>query len=116
MKTPLIALAAFVAIGAAARGEQPSSSAGSPARAEQVIASWKAKPAEVARTMIKKYGQPQEMTSNRLVWHGNGPWKYSELVNEEIPHSFPMAHTDMLYQSIGYRIDPDKADELIQYD
>jgi len=111
---PMIAsLALGAAVGAA---QQPSSSAGSSMRAEQAIASWKAKPAEVARTMIKKYGQPQEVTSNRLVWHGSGPWKFTELVNEEIPHSFPMPHTDMLYQSIAYRIEPDHADELIQYD
>ncbi|MCA1562116.1 MAG: hypothetical protein LC753_04320 [Acidobacteria bacterium] len=115
MKSLLVALVTFVAISAAAiLAQQPPSS--STARAEQAIASWKAKPAEVARTMIKKYGQPQEVTSNRLVWHNNGPWKFSELVNEEIPHSFPMPHADMLYQSIAYRIEPDKADELIQYD
>jgi hypothetical protein len=34
----------------------------------------------------------------------------------KIPHSFPMAHTDMLYQSITYRIEPEKADELIRHD
>jgi hypothetical protein len=117
MKTPLVTLVTFIAVSAAAvLAQQPSSSTGPTARAEQVIASWKAKPAEVARTMIKKYGQPQEVTANRLVWHNNGPWKFSELVNEEIAHSFPMPHTDMLYQSIAYRIDPEKADELIQYD
>ena len=91
-------LAVAVTVGAA----QQSSPAASPLKAEQVIASWKPKPAEVARTMIKKYGQPQEVTSNRLVWHRNGPWKFTELVNEEVPHSFPMAHTDMLYQAIAY--------------
>src|SRR5918994_345972 len=110
---PAVAVfAVAVTVGAA----QQSSPAASPLKAEQVIASWKPKPAEVARTMIKKYGQPQEVTSNRLVWHRNGPWKFTELVNEEAPNSFPMAHTDMLYQSIAYRIEPEKADELIQYD
>ncbi|MCA1586995.1 MAG: hypothetical protein LC791_20240 [Acidobacteria bacterium] len=38
------------------------------------------------------------------------------LVNEEIPHDFPMPHKDALYQAIDYKIDPDKADELLQYD
>jgi hypothetical protein len=117
MKKLLAPIVVFFAVGAAAGvAQQPPASGGSSMRAEQVIASWKPKPAEVARTMIKKYGQPQEVTSNRLVWHANGPWKFTELVNEEIPHSFPMPHTDMLYQSIAYRIEPDDADELIQYD
>jgi hypothetical protein len=66
--------------------------------------------------MIEKYGQPQEITTNRLVWHNNGPWKHSVLVNEEIPHDFPMPHKDALYQAISYKIDPDKADEILQYD
>lgn len=117
MKKLLVPIVGFLAMGAAAGvAQQPAASSAPSMRAEQVIASWKAMPAEVARTMIKKYGQPQEVTPNRLVWHRNGPWKFSELVNEEIPHRFPMAHTDMLYQSIAYRIDPAHADELLQYD
>ncbi|MCA1579652.1 MAG: hypothetical protein LC794_20080 [Acidobacteria bacterium] len=83
---------------------------------DQIIAGWKSKPQEVARKMIAKYGAPQEATEQRLVWHNNGPWKFSELVNEEIPHRFPKPHTDMLYQSINYRIPPDKFDELVIYD
>src|SRR5918994_4606056 len=117
MNKLLMLIVGFLAIGVAAGvAQQPATSSAPSVRAEQVIASWKPKPAEVARMMIKKYGQPQEVTSNRLVWHRNGPWKFSELVNEEIPHSFPMPHTDMLYQSIAYRIEPEDADELIQYD
>jgi len=84
--------------------------------AEEVIKTWKAMPRDVAKKMIAAYGQPQEVTSNRLIWHKNGPWKITELVNEEIPHDFPMPHKDMLYQAIDYRIDPEKADELLAYD
>jgi hypothetical protein len=116
MRKSLVLAMAFFAVAVAIAAARQSAPGGSSPRAEQVIASWKDKPAEVARTMIKKYGEPQEVTSNRLVWHRNGPWKFTQLVNEEIPHSFPMPHMDMLYQSIGYRIEPDKADELIQYD
>ena len=66
--------------------------------------------------MIKKYGAPQEVTANRLIWHNNGPWKFTELVNEEIPHTFPVPHHDMLYQVIDYRVDPADADEVLTYD
>jgi hypothetical protein len=95
---------------------QRTSTAPPPQSAEQAIASWKAKPREVAQQMIKKYGTPQEVTANRLIWHNNGPWKFTELVNEEIPHTFPVPHHDMLYQVIDYRVDPDDADELLTYD
>lgn len=84
--------------------------------AQHVITSWKATPQDVAKKMLAKYGQPQEVTANRLVWHNNGPWKFTQLVNEEIPHDFPMPHKDALYQAINYRIDADKADELLKYD
>lgn len=83
---------------------------------DQIIAAWKAKPQEVARKMIAKYGQPNEATDRRLIWHNNGPWKYTELVNEEIPHVFPKPHNDMLFQTINYRVPVDKFDELAEYD
>ena len=83
---------------------------------DQIIATWKSKPQEVARKMIAKYGSPQEATAERLIWHRNGPWKFSELVNEEIPHQFPKPHTDMLFQAIDFRVPSDKFDELADYD
>jgi len=66
--------------------------------------------------MIAKYGQPEEASSMRLVWHNNGPWKMTELVNEEIPHNFPKPHVDFLKQTISYQVPPDKLDELAEYD
>ncbi|MCA1574073.1 MAG: hypothetical protein LC770_05950 [Acidobacteria bacterium] len=86
------------------------------ATVEGIIAGWKSKPQEVARTIIAKYGQPNEATAMRLVWHNNGPWKRTELVNEEVPHSFPKPHPDMLKQTISFRVPSDKFDELAEYD
>lgn len=86
------------------------------ATVERIISGWKSKPQEVARTVIAKYGMPHEATAMRLVWHNNGPWKQTELVNEEIPHSFPKQHPDMLKQTISYRVPPDMFDELAEYD
>src|ERR687898_2337846 len=108
--------AVTITMGAAAQSAAPQSKAPGSLTAEQVIGSWKQTPQDVAKTMIAKYGQPQEVTANRLIWHNNGPWKFSELVNEEIAHEFPMPHKDALYQAINYKIDADKADELLQYD
>ncbi|MFN2419777.1 MAG: hypothetical protein ABR527_00105, partial [Gemmatimonadota bacterium] len=47
---------------------------------QAVLATWKAKPQEVARKMIGKYGQPQEATANVLIWRNNGPWKRTVLI------------------------------------
>jgi hypothetical protein len=83
---------------------------------ETTIQAWKAEPQKTARMIVAKYGLPQEASTNRLIWHNNGPWKTTVLVNEEVPHDFPMPHKDMLYQAVNYRIDSDDADELIAYD
>jgi hypothetical protein len=83
---------------------------------DRIIADWKPTPQEVARTVIAKYGMPQEATEMRLVWHNNGPWKRTELVNEEIPHLFPKQHPDMLKQTISYQVPTDKYDDLAEYD
>ena len=80
------------------------------------LASWKAKPKETAMKLIEKYGPPQEATANRLIWLDKGPWKFTEIVNEEIPHDFPVPHVDYLYQAIPHQIDPKFADELLAYD
>lgn len=84
--------------------------------ADQVIQSWKEKPKELAKEMIQKYGQPQEITSTRLVWHNNGPWLKTELVNEEIEHNFPMPHKDMLKQTISLQVPTDKLSKIGEYD
>lgn len=116
---PLALTLSALAVGALASSRNtqtaPPQSAGHPT-AEQIIAAWKSKPQEVARKMLAKYGQPHEATAARLIWHGNGPWKRTELVNEEIPHLFPKPHHDMLFQAISYRVPPDKFDELAAYD
>lgn len=112
----LVLATAFATAGAAAQSKAPEPKSQGSLSADQVIAGWKATPQEVAKKMLAKYGEPQEITTSRLIWHNNGPWKYSELVNEEIPHDFPVPHKDMLYQAISYKVDPDEADELLQYD
>lgn len=83
---------------------------------EAHLAGWKAKPKEAAMKLIQKYGPPQEMTANRMIWNNAGPWKFTELVNEEIPHDFPVPHVDFLYQAIPHKVVPADADELLAYD
>jgi hypothetical protein len=84
--------------------------------AEDLIAQWKEQPKEIARKLIGQYGQPDEATIKRLVWHSKGPWKRSELINEEIPHNFPEPHKDSLLQVIPYRVPPEFAGKLLQFD
>lgn len=109
----------FIALGGPAIGQPARPTESTPlykVSVEQMIAAWKSKPQEVARTMLAKYGLPQEATPMRLIWHRTGPWKRTEVINEEIPHNFPKPHMDMLLQAIDYPVPPDKFDELAAYD
>ena len=54
--------------------------------------------------------------SRSFYWHYPGVWKRTEVVNEEIPHNFPLPHTDMLLQAIDYPVPPGIFDELAAYD
>ena len=111
--------AVFTALGGSAIGQPARPTECTPlykVSVEQMIAGWKSKPLEVARTMLAKCGLPQEATPMRLIWHHTGPWKRTEVVNEEIPHNFPKPHMDMLLQAIDYPVPPDKFDELAAYD
>ncbi len=84
--------------------------------AEGVIAGWSAKPQEVARKTIAKYGQPNEVTSSMLVWHNNGPWKRTVVYRDVVQHDFPMPHPDLLEQFIDYRVPVAKFSDLAAYD
>lgn len=86
------------------------------AMVDRITASWKAEPKALAQKVVAKYGLPQEASANRLIWMNNGPWKWSELVNEEIQHDFPKPHHDMFKQVIAWKVDPDKVDDLAEYD
>jgi hypothetical protein len=111
----ILVITSFVGF-AFSQGSKPKSLMVDKANVDRIISKWKKTPQEVARKMIAKYGQPQEASSMRLIWHNNGPWKQTEVVNEEIPHSFPKAHPDLLKQTISYQVPEDKFDELAEYD
>lgn len=87
-----------------------------PGAAADAIADWPDAPKKVAGEMIQKYGQPDGVTASRLVWTDKQPWKEIIVYREEVPHHFPIKHTDVLEQVIDYQVPPDKFDELAQYD
>ncbi len=121
--TPRTALGALLVTGVAvgcARGTSEQTGAAQVeserTSAAAIIADWPATPKDVAQKTIAKYGPPAEATSRILRWRNNGPWERTILYREEVPHNFPMPHTDLLEQVIKYRVPPDKFDELAAYD
>jgi hypothetical protein len=77
-----------------------------------LLENWESEPAERARELVEQYGRPDEVTRNRLIWHNNGPWKRTEIVNEEVTHNFPRAHNDFLYQTVEFPVPEEKVGEI----
>lgn len=83
---------------------------------EALTADWPEKNKEVLKTMVERYGQPNEGTQSMLIWHNNGPWKRTILYREQVSHLFPKKHVDVLEQFVDLKVPPEKVDELAKYD
>lgn len=88
----------------------------SPGDAQAMMAGWPESSRMAAMDMMTKYGPPQEVTRTSMLWRNNGPWKWTRVRSEEIPHNFPMPHPDVMEQAIDYRVPPGMFDELAEYD
>ena len=83
---------------------------------EQLVQDWPKTPREVVDTVMGNYGPPDEATHSLLLWHRNGPWKWTMVWRESVPHAFPAPHEDILEQAIDYRVPLDRYSELARYD
>jgi hypothetical protein len=118
--TQQLTRAALITVGfslfsAGARAEDLAMHA-NPTAVEDIVSKWPAIPQKVARTIMEKYGAPNEATPSQLTWFKNGPWKKTIVFKEEIPHDFPKKHTDLLQQFIDYKVPVSKYDDLAAYD
>jgi len=82
----------------------------------ETIENWPQASREAAQLVIKKYGEPQEITEARLIWHRAGPWKRIVASRVFYEHNFPTAHIDSVESFIDYRVPVDKFDDLARFD
>ena len=74
-------------------------------------------PSQAAITALSaKYGLPQTITDEMVVWTSTAPFKRSIVYKEEINHQFPMQHSDVLMQTVDYRVPLDKVAHLAKFD
>jgi hypothetical protein len=67
------------------------------------ITEWPEASKKATKFMMDKYGLPDGVTENTLVWTEVGPYTRSIVYKEEIPHHFPREHTDVLEHTINYK-------------
>jgi hypothetical protein len=84
--------------------------------AKPSLSGWPAAAQEAITMISGKYGPPDETTESMLVWHNKGPWVKTMISRMETQHLFPAPHTDLMEQSIYYKVPPDKVDELAAFD
>lgn len=63
-----------------------------------------------------KYGKPDGVTADELIWIDKGIWKKITISKNETKHSFPIEHTDMLETTINYKVPEDRMDDLGRFD
>lgn len=86
------------------------------AQVEQILAAWPERPRLGAVMMMAKYGPPQEATTERIIWHDQGPFKRITVTKKEDAHDFPKPHMDFLEHTINYQVPARAADALMAYD
>lgn len=80
------------------------------------LGAWPAGPRLAGIETIAKYGAPNEITDERMIWHNVDPFKRILLTREMLPHHFPIVHMDYLEHTVSYHVPADKADELLVFD
>lgn len=80
------------------------------------VSDWNKSSQMAVDEITQKYGQPNGVTADELIWTNAGIWKKITVTKMESKHSFPVEHTDMMQTTIMYNVPEDKMDELGMFD
>jgi hypothetical protein len=83
---------------------------------EKILQKWPERAHSIARVMIEKYGQPNRISVEALVWYNNAPWEKSVVYRKARPHSLFKPDKNFLEQTIFYQVPDDKINALRRFD
>ena len=83
--------------------------------AKETITQWSNFSALAARRVIEKYGVPNEVRYNRLVWNRNGPWRRT-VVRDVRPAYEVGEEVGVIEQTIDYSLSPTQAVRVAAFD
>lgn len=83
---------------------------------DDVLDDWEDESTDVAENVVEKYGEPDGVTEQRLIWYDSGPWKRTEVHRHGVNHEFPDQHVDFVEQFIDYHVPPERADDIVSFD
>jgi hypothetical protein len=84
-------------------------------KAADMTKGWPESSVIAAREMIMKYGDPQETTSDSLIWRNIAPFKKIIVHREVYSHYFPLLHRNSLEHVVDYRAPTGKIDDVWRY-
>lgn len=83
---------------------------------DKTTESWPQSSKTAIQALTAKYGLPGAVTDDMIVWNNTAPFKRSVVYKEEVSHSFPMEHKDVLQQYVDYKVPQDKVDDIAKLD
>lgn len=86
-----------------------------PPEVGRATSGWGTQPAALAKALFQKYGRPDLISSEHLVWKNKGPWYLTVVQNDQVVHNWPEPHHDFLYQVIRYPIDPKYYGDIVKF-
>ena len=80
-----------------------------------LIEDWPDNSKLAANNMLTKYGLPSEATEVHLLWFNKEPFKKIKVNRTEIPHNFPIPHTDVIEQMVNYKVPASKVEDIWRF-
>jgi hypothetical protein len=81
----------------------------------QVVAGWNGDARSNVNVLLAKYGRPDGVTEDTIVWMGDGPWHKTTVSRHPVEHNFPVPHHNVVTQWIPYHVPVDKIDEVSRF-
>jgi hypothetical protein len=85
-------------------------------RSAEAIAGWPGPPHRVANFIMDKYGLPDQIFADKMVWNDNGPWQQTIVYRTGARAAGLHDYQDVIRQSIGYDVTRSKAAQLAKMD
>lgn len=80
------------------------------------IDKWPTVSRRAAADMLQRFGRPDEVTDDKLIWKNAGDFKKIMVSREQTSHHFPTPHADILTYVIDYKVPPSRFDDLAYFD
>lgn len=85
-------------------------------RAVELTQGWPQSSLKAATEMISKYGEPNEKTSELLIWKSDiAPFKKIVVHKVVFESKFPLLHQNALEHTVDYKVNIDKVDDALRF-